>query len=160
MNPCPCGFFGDLQQQCQCSNQQVKSYRTKISGPLLDRIDLHVSINRLPATLLGDKKFIAKRVLYAQQQQAHARSKINAQLSPDELIHAPWINQENLLWLGKAIDKLDLSARAFHRILRIGRTIADLESYSNREPKQFIPVIQHHLKEALAFRQLDKNLPN
>ena len=167
MNPCPCGFFGDLQQQCQCSNQQVKRYRAKISGPLLDRIDLHVSVNRLPATLLGDKKFIAepseviaKRVLHAQQQQAHARGKINAQLSHDELIHAPWINQENLLWLGKAIDKLDLSARAFHRILRIGRTIADLESYSNRAPKQLIPVSQHHLKEALAFRQLDKNLPN
>ena len=105
-------------------------------------------------------KVIAKRVLHAQQQQARARGKINAQLSPDELIHAPWIHQETFLWLGKAIDKLDLSARAFHRILRIGRTIADLESYSSRAPKQLIPVDQRHLKEALAFRQLDKNLPN
>lgn len=167
MNPCPCGFFGDLQQPCQCSNQQVKRYRAKISGPLLDRIDLHVSVNRLPATLLSDKKLtaepsevIAKRVLHAQRQQANARGKINAQLSPNELIHAPWINQETLSWLGKAIDKLDLSARAFHRILRIGRTIADLESYAKKNPQQSIPVGQHHLKEALAFRQLDKNLPN
>ena len=166
MNPCPCGFFGDLQQPCQCSNQQVKRYRAKISGPLLDRIDLHVSVNRLPATLLSDKKLtaepsevIAKRVLHAQRQQANARGKINAQLSPNELIHAPWINQETLSWLGNAIDKLDLSARAFHRILRIGRTIADLESYAKKNPQQSIPVGQHHLKEALAFRQLDKNLP-
>tara|TARA_B100000767_G_scaffold272700_1_gene301014 strand:- start:2186 stop:3718 length:1533 start_codon:yes stop_codon:yes gene_type:complete len=166
MNPCPCGFFGDVQQPCQCSSQQVKRYRAKISGPLLDRIDLHVSVNRLPAALLSDKastaersKDIAKRVLHAQRQQAKARGKINAQLSTDELIHAPWITQETLSWLGKTIDKLDLSARAFHRILRIGRTIADLESFSQHAHQQCLPVEPHHLKEALAFRQLDKNLP-
>ena len=145
----------------------MKRYRAKISGPLLDRIDLHVSVNRLPAKLLSDKKItaessqdIAKRVLHALHQQANTRGKINAQLSTDELIHATWINQETLTWLGQAIDKLDLSARAFHRVLRIGRTIADLESYSARLPQQLIPVEQHHLKEALAFRQLDKNLPS
>lgn len=104
MKPCPCGFFGDLQQ-------------------------------------------------------ANARGKINAQLSPNELIHAPWVNQETLSWLGKAIDKLDLSTRAFHRILRIGRAIADLESYA-KKPQSPILVGQHFLKEALAFRQFDKNLPN
>ena len=170
MNPCPCGFFGDTRQNCSCSPNQIQRYRAKLSGPLLDRIDLHVSVSRLPAKMMSQKtkvnessSIIRSRVLKAQHQQANSRGKINAQLSSRELLDDEWIKEEAIDWLGLAIEKLGLSTRAFHRLLRIGRTIADLEYASGPDSntpysKANAQVDIHHLKEALAYRQLDKKI--
>jgi len=165
MNPCPCGFFGDTRQNCSCSPNQIQRYRSKLSGPLLDRIDLHVSVTRLPINMMTQKTTvnessdtIRERVLKAQQLQANSRGKINAQLTSRELIDDGWIKEEAIEWLSMAIEKLGLSARAFHRLLRIGRTIADLESIDTAYDKDQVQVQIHHLKEALAYRQLDKKI--
>lgn len=159
MNPCPCGFYGDTRQSCSCSAAQIQRYRAKLSGPLLDRIDLHVSVNRLPANMLTQQQagesseIIAQRVLKAQQLQKRNRGKINAHIESRELIEKGWVDLTALDWLSTAIEKLGLSARAFHRLIKIGRTIADLESDDSDHK-----VAIKHLKEALAYRQLDKRL--
>ena len=165
MNPCPCGFFGDTRQNCSCSPSQIQRYRSKLSGPLLDRIDLHVSVTRLPVNMMTQKTTVNEpsdairaRVLKTQHQQAKSRGKINAQLSARELIDDGWIKEDAIEWLSMAIEKLGLSARAFHRLLRIGRTIADLEYIDTAYEKSQTQVQIHHLKEALAYRQLDKKI--
>ena len=158
-------FFGDTRQNCSCSPNQIQRYRSKLSGPLLDRIDLHVSVTRLPINMMTQKTTvnessdaIRERVLKAQQLQANSRGKINAQLTSRELIDDGWIKEEAIEWLSMAIEKLGLSARAFHRLLRIGRSIADLESIDTAYDKDQVQVQIHHLKEALAYRQLDKKI--
>ena len=165
MNPCPCGFFGDTRQNCSCSPAQIQRYRSKLSGPLLDRIDLHVSVTRLPVNMMTQKTTVNEpsdairaRVLKTQHQQAKSRGKINARLSARELIDDGWIKEDAIEWLSMAIEKLGLSARAFHRLLRIGRTIADLEYIDTTYEKSQTQVQIHHLKEALAYRQLDKKI--
>jgi magnesium chelatase family protein len=165
MNPCPCGFFGDTRQNCSCSPAQIQRYRSKLSGPLLDRIDLHVSVTRLPVNMMTQKTTvnepsdaIRSRVLKTQHQQAKSRGKVNALLSARELIDDGWIKEDAIEWLSMAIEKLGLSARAFHRLLRIGRTIADLEYIDTAYDKAQTQVQVHHLKEALAYRQLDKKI--
>ena len=165
MNPCPCGFFGDTRQNCSCSPAQIQRYRSKLSGPLLDRIDLHVSVTRLPVNMMTQKTTvnepsdaIRSRVLKTQHQQAKSRGKVNALLSARELIDDGWIKEDAIEWLSMAIEKLGLSARAFHRLLRIGRTIADLEYIDTAYEKSQTQVQIHHLKEALAYRQLDKKI--
>lgn len=171
MNPCPCGFYGNAydnaRQSCSCSPVQIQRYRAKLSGPLLDRIDLHVSVCRLPAKMMAKKTSvnessadIRSRVIKAQQLQARNRGKINAQLSARELIDDAWVASEAIDCLGAAIEKLGLSARAFHRLLRIGRTIADLELVKDDKvkPSDKSAVKIQHVKEALAYRQLDKKI--
>lgn len=165
MNPCPCGFYGDTRQSCSCSPSQIQRYRAKLSGPLLDRIDLHVSVTRMPANMLSKSTHanessatIRARVIQAQKKQAAARGKINAALSARELIDNGWIDTAALDWLSAAIETLGLSARAFHRLLRIGRTIADLEICTKDSDDAKHQVQTNHLKEALAYRQLDKKL--
>lgn len=164
MNPCPCGFYGDVRQDCTCSTAQIQRYRAKLSGPLLDRIDLHVSVTRMPAYMISQSAVsnensaaIRARVVAAQKRQARARGKINAKLSARELIDNQWIEPEAINWLSDAIEALGLSARAFHRLLRIGRTIADLD-YCEQTSFDNAPVKTDHFKEALAYRQLDKKL--
>ncbi len=160
MNPCPCGFYGDSRQRCNCSPASIERYRSKLSGPLLDRIDLHVSVCRLPANMLIEKRSfcedtatIRQRVKQAINRQFNQRGKINALLSSREIIDNDWVETEALNWLSAAIEKLGLSARAFHRLLKIGRTIADLDK---NNPSDKVEI--NHLKEALAYRQLDKKL--
>lgn len=165
MNPCPCGFYGDTRQNCSCSPNQIQRYRSKLSGPLLDRIDLHVSVTRLPVNMMTQKTTVNEssdairaRVLKTQQQQFKSRGKVNARLSARELIDDGWVKDDAVEWLSMAIEKLGLSARAFHRLLRIGRTIADLEYIDSAYEKSQTQVQIHHLKEALAYRQLDKKI--
>lgn len=163
MNPCPCGYYGDTQQSCRCAITQIQRYRAKLSGPLLDRIDLHVCVNRLPTTMIASKQresdcshTIRQRVIEAQQLQIDRSGKLNALMTTRELIGSGLIDEPAVNWLGSAIDKLGLSTRTFERLLRIGRTIADLESLTSRKADS--PVTTAHLKEALAFRQLDKKM--
>jgi len=158
MNPCPCGYFSDPKHECRCTYQQIHRYRSKISGPLLDRIDIHVEVPAVPyRDLIGEiraesSEEIRKRVTAARslQSERFSRSKIycNAQMSNRHIRKHCKMDDASCNLLESAIDRLGLSARAFNRILKIGRTIADLED---------IPDIQsHHIAEAIQYRTLDR----
>ncbi|MDG2079600.1 MAG: YifB family Mg chelatase-like AAA ATPase, partial [Pseudomonadales bacterium] len=166
MNPCPCGFFGDTRKSCSCSPAQLQRYKAKLSGPLLDRIDMHVNVSRLPthmllnndtAQVMETSSTVRKRVIRTQKIQLNNRNKMNASLQASELIDAQWIEPEALDWLSRAIEKLGQSARTFHRILRVARTIADLEIAKSGPINQLLQlrVGTAHIKEALAFRQFE-----
>jgi magnesium chelatase family protein len=155
MNPCPCGYLGDLQGDCCCSAERVATYRSKISGPLLDRIDLHVEVNRPPKEVLrGDapagesSSQVATRVSAARNIQLRRSRLCNAQLEGESLEDVCSISAEPLQLLEHATDKFSLSARAYQRVLRVARTVADL---AMREE-----IAATHIAEALSLRQLDK----
>jgi magnesium chelatase family protein len=132
MNPCPCGYLGHYSGRCQCTPDQVARYRRKISGPLLDRIDLHVEVTaiapeEIAARPTGESsQTIRARVSTARERQQARQGKPNAQLSVKEIgLHAaPDSAGEQMLT--RAIARLGLSARGYHRILKVARTIADL----------------------------------
>lgn len=151
MNPCPCGYLGHPAKACRCTPEAVKRYRDKISGPLLDRIDLTVEVPALPATELtaataGESSSeVLKRVLAARQHQYRRQHKTNSALTPTELDTLADILPEARQTLGSLIDKLSLSARSFHRILRVARTLADLEGS--------IRVGRSHILKAVGFRR-------
>jgi magnesium chelatase family protein len=155
MNPCPCGYLGDKQGDCRCSADVVQRYRGKISGPLLDRIDIHIEVNRPPVELLrpdapmGESSAqVAARVAAARAIQ-HARSgKVNATLTAAELNVVLRADKASYVLLEQAAEKLALSARAYQRIQRVARTIADLAGDEVVRPR--------HMAEALSMRQLDR----
>ena len=149
MNPCPCGFLGS--ERCRCTPDQVRRYRDKISGPLMDRIDLHVDVPHVPGDKLIQGKTqgessaeIYQRVKVARQQQRNRAGKLNAQMNNQEVMEHCSLDHEIRALLNRAIDKLGLTARGFHRILKVARTIADLECCKNLETK--------HVSEALSYR--------
>jgi magnesium chelatase family protein len=158
MNPCPCGYFADPKHPCRCTYQQIHRYRSKISGPLLDRIDIHVEVPAVPhKDLMKDadaepSKYIRKRVTAARaiQSRRFSRAKIysNAQMSSRHIKRHCQIDAASRSLLESAIDKLGLSARAFNRVLKIARTIADLEG----EPS----ILVDHISEAIQYRNLDR----
>lgn len=159
MNPCPCGYFSDPKHECRCSYQQIQRYRSKISGPLMDRIDIHVEVPAVPYKELTSKfsaessAYIRKRVIAARNHQTKrfAKTKIycNSQMSSRHIKKYCRVDEVSATMLETAIDKLGLSARAYNRILKIARTIADLESQ---------PDIQvHHVSEAIQYRSLDRS---
>jgi magnesium chelatase family protein len=163
MNPCPCGYYGDLHRTCHCSPLQRERYRQRISGPLLDRIDLHVEApaigyNELVTTEQGESSLaIAHRIIEArhlQQQRftTHSQTRCNARMTPTELRKACSLQRESQEILKKAITDLNFSARAYDRILKVARTIADLADAEN--------VATEHLLEALSYRSLDRRLWN
>ena len=159
MNPCKCGYFGDPRRPCQCTPQEVKRYRGKISGPLLDRIDLHVEVPAVKYQELGaetqgeSSNTVRKRV-----EQARAKQKarfgttkhLNAHMSNAEIRRFCALGSEQRRLLEKACERLQLSARAYHRILKVARTIADLEGAQTIETA--------HLLEAIQYRALDRPL--
>lgn len=155
MNPCPCGFLGDRFADCRCSSERVAAYRRKISGPLLDRIDLHVEVAR-PATELlrtGDSqgetsKQVRSRVEQAWALQLRQRGINNARLKGDALATACAADDECWELLGRAAEQFNLSARAHQRVLRVSRTIADLAGDKKITPP--------HVAEALSLRCLDR----
>ena len=154
MNPCPCGYSGHPTIECQCTPQQVMRYRSKISGPLLDRFDLHVEVPVQSGELLmqsgGDSEpsaVVRERVAQARKCQAQ-RGCVNATLSGRELQEACSLERSSEKLLSSAMEKLGLSARALHRILRVARTLADLDGSD--------AVTQPHLVEALGYRQFDR----
>lgn len=154
MNPCPCGYSGHPGIECQCTPQQVARYRSKISGPLLDRFDLHVEVPVQGGDVLmrqggdgEDSATVRERVRAARARQS-GRGCLNAALSGRELQAACRLDAQGEQLLTGAMEKLGLSARALHRILRVARTLADLEGCEELR--------QSHLVEALGYRQLDR----
>ena len=151
MNPCPCGYLGDPQRACRCTPQQIQRYRDRISGPLLDRIDLHVPVLRLPAGDLlqaqgtGESSLAVRaRVLSCRAQQERRQGCANAQLEPRMLAeHCP-LGACQRKQLESAATRMRLSGRGLHRTLRVARTIADLETNGSIENR--------HIAEALAYR--------
>jgi len=159
MNPCPCGYYNHPDKTCICGTSVVQRYLSKISGPLLDRIDLHVEVtpvefNQLANVRLAEKsEAIRDRVIRArniQQQRFEGKEDIhnNAQMSSKMLREVCSIDEQGKILLKNAMEKLMLSARAYDRILKVARTIADMEE----NPKIEI----HHIAEAIQFRSLDR----
>jgi magnesium chelatase family protein len=159
MNPCPCGYYNDPGKECVCSPGIVKSYLNKISGPLMDRIDLHVEVTPVPFKDLtiapkGEKsQSIRKRVIEArkiQEQRFINRTDIfcNAQMSSKDIDKYCNLQPEGMGLLKRAMERLSLSARAFDRIKKVSRTIADLDN-SNE-------IAERHLAEAIQYRSLDR----
>lgn len=161
MNPCPCGFYNHPSKDCSCGEGIVKRYLNKISGPLLDRIDLHVEVTPVSYEELATQgatseksKFIAQRVVEAKkiQQQRFSNAQIeihsNAHMTSKAIKAYCQLSPEGYLILRNAMEKLQLSARAYDRILKVARTIADLDG------SQDIRI--EHLSEAINFRSLDR----
>ncbi len=155
MNPCPCGWAGDRSGRCRCSAESIARYRARISGPLLDRIDLHLQVPRLPpADLRGDapagetSTVVRERVLAACCRQQQRAGKANAHLSPSETLRDCTLTSADQALLEQAMERLQLSARSMHRILRVARTIADLAGAG--------PIERPHLAEAIGYRQMDR----
>ena len=156
MNPCPCGWAGDPSGRCRCNADGIQRYRGKISGPLMDRIDLHVDVPRLPPAELrpdapdGECSDKVRARVDAARALQHARAgKPNAQLSQAETMAACRLQAHDQALLERAIDALQLSARSMHRILRVARTIADLARSEQ--------IATAHLSEALGYRRFDRN---
>lgn len=159
MNPCPCGYFNHPEKECTCSAQMVQRYLNKVSGPLLDRIDLHVEVTPVSFNELSSQKTsehssnVRERVMKAREVQdkrfeQHAGVYSNAQMSSKLLKEICVINPIGQTLLKAAMDKLNLSARAYDRILKVSRTIADLEGSEDIKPE--------HLAEAIQYRSLDR----
>ena len=151
MNPCPCGYLGDAERGCHCTPQQIQRYRARISGPLLDRIDLHVAVHRLPAAELLDPRganedsaTVRARVCASRALQLERQGCANAQLPADRLARVCQLADASKHQLASAARRMTLSGRALHRTLRVARTIADLA--------QSPAVASDHLSEALAYR--------
>ncbi len=159
MNPCPCGFFGDPTRQCHCSPPQIQRYVSKISGPLIDRIDIHIEVPAVKYKELRgngtteDSATVRERVLRARERQSKryaGERKVfsNAQMPPKLIRKFCAISEEGEKMLENAIGRLGLSARAHDRILKVARTIADLDASENLETR--------HLGEAIQYRTLDR----
>jgi magnesium chelatase family protein len=154
MNPCPCGYEGDPVHSCRCTPDQIQRYRRKVSGPLLDRIDLLLSLPRLPTRVLTspasreeDSASVRTRVIAAREIQLRRAQVINSQMGTRDLEHHCQLAPAEQDLLAHAIESLGLSARAYHRILKVSRSIADLAASEHIE--------KPHLLEAMAYRQLN-----
>ncbi|WP_319405693.1 ATP-binding protein [uncultured Desulfosarcina sp.] len=160
--PHPCGYFADPRHACRCTAHQIHRYRSKISGPLLDRIDIHVEVPAVPYKELRvgvhaePSDAIRLRVVAARQVQIQRfkRTKIysNAQMASRHIRAHCRIGDDASRLLESAIDRLGLSARAYNRILKISRTIADLDAMAD--------IQIYHITEAIQYRSLDRNRHN
>lgn len=160
LNPCPCGFFGDKNRVCTCTTDQVGRYLAKLSGPLLDRIDLQISVQSIEydtiksadtgALSSADMFARVQKGLEMQQARFGSASMYNSTMLPDEIDRFCVLTEAAESILKKAFDKLRLSMRGYHKVLKVGRTIADLESS---------PIIdESHIREAIMYRSLDQHI--
>ncbi|MDH5393780.1 MAG: YifB family Mg chelatase-like AAA ATPase [Gammaproteobacteria bacterium] len=154
MNPCPQGYNCDGKDLCRCTPEQQRKYRSKISAPLLDRIDIQIEVPQVPREVLSQPNHsessadIRQRVLKAYHSQLNRHGKVNAELSNSELEQCCHLNTAEQQLMDQAMDKLRLSARAYHRILKLSRTIADLDDVNE--------ISASHLSEAISYRSLDR----
>lgn len=158
MNPCPCGYFGDSRHQCSCTSGQIHRYRARLSGPLVDRIDIHLEVPSVPYRELSEERSgerseaIRERVLRAREVQLgrFRRDKIyaNGQMKTRHVKKHCVLKPEAKDLLEAAIERLGLSARAYNRILKLSRTIADMEGT--------LEIAAHHVSEAVQYRTLDR----
>ncbi len=156
-NPCPCGMSDDPSGNCSCTAAQIHNYRRKTSGPILDRIDLHINVPRVPFddltsdTLAEPSEKIRERIIGAREQQNNRFKdkigKLNCEMSNSEINKFCQINDQSLALLKSAVDRLGLSARGFNRVLKVSRTIADLEKIESIQTA--------HIAEALQYRSFD-----
>lgn len=158
MNPCQCGYYGSQRKKCSCRPEQIKKYINRISGPLLDRIDIHIEVNQIKYKQLEQKEKIetskeirnrvnqARKVQLARYQKYHIFS--NSELNPELIEKFCELNSKSKRILEIAFDRLGLSARAYNRILKVARTIADLDACEKIQEK--------HLAEAIQYRSLDR----
>jgi magnesium chelatase family protein len=160
MNPCPCGYLGDSSGRCRCTIEQIGRYRGRISGPLLDRIDMHVEVPRLDVSRLGGPRpenaettaLVRARVAAARAIQQTRAGKPNNALTPSEIDRDCALDDAGRRLMEQALTRLALSARAYHRILKVARTIADLQ--------QANAIDSTHLSEAIGYRRLDRGQPH
>ena len=159
MNPCPCGYFGDPTHHCVCTPGQIQKYMNRISGPLLDRMDLHIEVPVVPFNQLSQMQpgessaAIRKRVIAARKRQEERYKDVkgvysNAQMTERMIHQFAEPDEQSLDMLRTAMERLHLSARAYNRILKVARTIADLEGTEC--------VLSHHIAEAIGYRNLDR----
>lgn len=157
MNPCPCGYYTDPKKECQCSSLQIRSYLSKVSGPLLDRIDIQLEVPRLkPGDLFSPpagetSETIRERVDRARERQyaRYGAGQVNASLGTAQIETACRLDDEGLALIRQAVDRMGFSARAYHKSLKVARTIADLEGEE--------AILPRHVAEAVHYRVLDKN---
>ncbi|MFA6026316.1 MAG: ATP-binding protein, partial [Ignavibacteriaceae bacterium] len=161
MNPCPCDYYTDPNKECTCGQQQIQKYMAKISGPLLDRIDIHIEVpavkyRELSSTQNGEcSKEIRDRVIAARDVQLKRFAGLkgiynNADMGSKEVRQFCQLDTASAELLKMAMTKLGLSARAYDRILKVSRTIADLEKSEN--------ILPQHVSEAIQYRSLDREL--
>jgi magnesium chelatase family protein len=155
MNPCPCGYLGHYSAKCHCTPEQVARYRRRISGPLLDRIDLHVEVPAVPPDELSGtvgaepSASMTLRTSAARDVQISRQHKPNAYLSTREVEQHARTDTQGEVLLKQAISRLGLSARGYHRILKVARTIADLAASQT--------VCAEHVAESIQYRRMDRN---
>ena len=155
MNPCPCGYLGDASGKCRCTSEQVQRYRNRISGPLLDRIDMHVEVPRLSFEEMqgtsGECSVVVhERVTRTRNIQLQRNNTLNSLLTHQQIDEVCTLNKTDRLLLQQVMEKLQLSARAYHRILKLARTIADMDDSADIQTQ--------HLTEAVNYRQLDRTV--
>ena len=159
MNPCPCGFYNHPERECVCAPGMVQKYLNKISGPLMDRIDIHIEVVPVPFEKLAEERRvetsedIGYRVIQARRIQMERFKEqndmhCNSQMTPSLLKQQCELTSESIVLLKNAMKKLGLSARAYDRILKVSRTIADLEASEKIKPQ--------HVAEAIQYRSLDR----
>jgi magnesium chelatase family protein len=165
MNPCPCGYLGESSGRCRCAPPEIARYRARISGPLLDHIDLRVEVptlpsdellgERLPADVASTSAHVARRVRLSRDLQHRRSGKLNSELSGGEIQDVCGLDRPCRLLLAQARSRFALSARGVHRVLRVARTIADLELAGsvNETGPMVRPIEPAHLAEALALRR-------
>ena len=161
MNPCPCGYFGDLKRECRCGPVQVQRYRQRISGPLLDRIDLHIEVPAVEYRDVASERAeegsaaIRERIGRGRELQQHrfqkdAKVNCNARMATRQLRQHCKLSQDSQELIRVAMNELNLSARAYDRILKVSRTIADLDGQTDIAPE--------HVSEAIQYRAFDRTL--
>ena len=155
MNPCPCGFHGDGRNQCICTPERITAYRARISGPLSERIDLHVEVPRQTAELVSvhrrdeeNSALVSSRVRQLRARQVERQEKLNGELSSAELARCCAIAPNARHLLAHALDRLGLSARGYHKVLKLALTIADMAGADI--------IVEDHVAEAISYRVLDR----
>lgn len=160
MNPCPCGYLSDPDKECVCSMKQIENYRGRLSGPLLDRVDMYIEVPKVPTEDFRKSRDIIAESSESVQQRVQAARNIqltrfkdmplwaNSEMSSKDIKHFCWLDGESEWILASAVKSMNLSARSYYRILKLSRTIADLEGNANIQTQ--------HILEALSYRKREE----